>query len=530
MDSVGARIYSAMATGFGARAWLACLCFTCALSGGAADGSFPPAQPDLNIARRLSGGAVPFQKQLAELPNTLLSLPLAAGRGLATIVRRRGLRRSSPALALKEEPVVVEEITANIDVVDTGSQFWQGVSAVCGGFAVHMVLGTLYCWGNFIAYAPKYLQYFQPDSLTNGDRQPDALGVVPLIIVFQTIGLPLGAELSRIAGERVAATLGGLTVALGVYLSSFARDLASFMVVYGAVFGLGVGCGYTAPMSAGWTWFPKRRGLVNGLVLLGFGTGGFVFNLLGSKLVNPLRLSPPYPPEVHAAFPHMLRSLAACYATAAIVGGLLVRPKRLKATATHRTRDTVTIKSAITSQTFTALYIIIATTASAGLTSASIYKLFASTTFPDDNFLAATGALGALSNGFGRLLWATMIDFFGFKRPFAAMLVLQATNTALTPAAANSANKFLFLLSTCLAFFCLGGVFSMAPTCCAIAFGSASAPSIYSLLFSAFAVASLGGVQLAKKLVPIFGWTPVYHILAVASLAPFALLPKVQVQ
>lgn len=519
-----------MATRFAPRAWLACVCASCALITVAADGSFHPAQPDIGIARPLSGGGIPFQKQLAELPTALLNLPLAAGRGLATIVRRRGVRRSSPAPVLKEEPAILEEITAHIEVSDKDDQFWAGVSAVCGGFAVHMVLGTLYCWGNFIAYAPKYLQYFEPDSPTNGERQPDALAVVPLIIVFQTIGLPLGAQLSRIAGERVAATLGGLTVALGVYLSSFARDLASFMLVYGAVFGLGVGCGYTAPMSAGWTWFPKRRGLVNGLVLLGFGTGGFVFNLLGSKLVNPLHLSPPYPPEVHAAFPHMLRSLAVWYATAAIVGGLLVRPKRLKATTTDRPLESVTVKSAITSQTFAALYIIVATTASAGLTSASIYKLFASTTFPDDNFLAATGALGALSNGFGRLLWATMIDFFGFKKPFAAMLVLQAANTALTPAAANSANKFLFLLSTCLAFFCLGGVFSMAPTCCAIAFGSANAPSIYSLLFSAFAVASLGGVQLAKKLVPIFGWTPVYHILAIASVAPFALLPKVQVQ
>lgn len=473
-----------------------------------AAGKETPLRKVPRYGRRLPrrGGGLPWHSQLAGLPGALIHWPLAAGRGLAGAL----FPRPQP-----EVEIIIKEESTAIPA--------RGVAALAGGFIVHMVLGTLYCWGNFIAYAPAKFQHFDP---THPRSQPDALGVVPLTILFQTLGLPLGAELSRFSGEQVAAILGGLTVALGVFASSFAPDLATFMVLYGAVFGLGVGIGYTAPMSAGWSWLPNRKGLVNGLVLLGFGTGGFMFNLVGSKLINPRRLAgPPFDSSVYDAFPSMLRTLAVCYAAATLVGGALMRPKPLSRT---KPQNGVTVADALASKTFRVLYVIIATTASAGLTSASIYKLFASSNFDDDSFLAVTGALGALSNGFGRLVWAATVDLFGFKKPFAAMLLIQTVNTALTPAAASYDPK-AFLASTCISFFCLGGTFSMAPTCCAAAFGPKNAPRIYGLLFSAFAIASLGGVHLAKQLVPIFGWTPVYQILAAASLLPLALLPQVAV-
>ena len=48
-----------------------------------------------------------------------------------------------------------------------------------------------------------------------------------------------------------------------------------------------VGLGYTSPMIAGWKWLPNQKGLVSGVILTGFGAGGFFFNLIGTKFVNP---------------------------------------------------------------------------------------------------------------------------------------------------------------------------------------------------------------------------------------------------
>lgn len=77
-------------------------------------------------------------------------------------------------------------------------------------------------------------------------------------------------------------------MALGVFLSSFAPNLATFMFCYSFLFGAGVGLAYTAPMVNGWRWFPDKKGLVSGAVVAGFGAGGFVFNQVRSSFMLPL--------------------------------------------------------------------------------------------------------------------------------------------------------------------------------------------------------------------------------------------------
>ena len=92
----------------------------------------------------------------------------------------------------------------------------------------------------------------------------------------------------------------------------------------------GVGLAYTAPIVAGWKHFPSRRGLVSGCILGGFGSGGFLFNLVGSSLANPdsLALDPAtklFPDAVYANFPNMLRKLAVIYASMQLVGAAMLK-------------------------------------------------------------------------------------------------------------------------------------------------------------------------------------------------------------
>lgn len=76
-------------------------------------------------------------------------------------------------------------------------------------------------------------------------------------------------------------------MASGVFLASFAKNLYVFILLYSLVVGFGTGVAYTAPMVAGWKWFPQSKGAVSGSVLLGFGAGGFFFNLIGTRIINP---------------------------------------------------------------------------------------------------------------------------------------------------------------------------------------------------------------------------------------------------
>jgi len=53
-----------------------------------------------------------------------------------------------------------------------------------------------------------------------------------------------------------------------------------FYMGYGVVAGIGIGLGYVTPMSTVTKWFPDKRGLLTGIVAMGFGLGAFVLSVV----------------------------------------------------------------------------------------------------------------------------------------------------------------------------------------------------------------------------------------------------------
>jgi hypothetical protein len=254
---------------------------------------------------------------------------------------------------------------------------WKGPACIIGGALAHLTLGTLYCWGNFLSYSPQNLRFF--DGKSHPGAQPDAIYVIPFTIVAQALAMPFGPKLQASIGASRTLLLGSWISALAVFLSSFQKSLGSFMLFYALMFGTGCGLAYTAPMAAGWKWMPNSKGLVSGGILTGFGFGGFIFSLIGSKHVNPDKLNAVagvFPDAVYERFPSMLRKLAGLYAVISLIGSLLVsEPKVVKSAAV--TAPGVDLKDAIGTKQFWLLWFMIITCATAGLTTASVYKQFA---------------------------------------------------------------------------------------------------------------------------------------------------------
>jgi len=220
-------------------------------------------------------------------------------------------------------------VTNNSAVVNVDrhaeAESWKGVLCIVGGALAHLTLGTLYCWGNFLSYAPDYLRFF--DGHTHPGVPPDALYVIPFTIVAQAIAMPFGPLLTKAVGASRALMIGCVIAAASVYTASFQKSLASFILFYSIFFGAGAGIAYTAPMAAGWKWMPNSKGLVSGGILAGFGSGGFIFSLIGSRYANPSEanlVNGRFPDAVYANFPGMLRRLSSIYLVVAIVGCLLV--------------------------------------------------------------------------------------------------------------------------------------------------------------------------------------------------------------
>ena len=188
----------------------------------------------------------------------------------SSIIANRNFDDESLALLDREVDFKGKSVDILAAAVSTSSSYYstddfsnefKGIMCVLGGALMHITLGSLYCWGNFLSYAPSKLRFFD-----GVDRPgiPDASLIIPATLVAQCFSMPFGPILVNKMGSKIAMIIGALVVGSGIFLSSYATSLASFMSLYAVVFGIGIGLAYTAPMTAGWKWLPTKKGLVSG--------------------------------------------------------------------------------------------------------------------------------------------------------------------------------------------------------------------------------------------------------------------------
>ena len=79
----------------------------------------------------------------------------------------------------------------------------------------------------------------------------------------------------------------------GVFLTYFTIQHSIWLttLTYGFMFGLGISLAYAPPMAVAMQWFPKKKGLVNGFIVGGFGMGAFLFNQIQTAYLNPKNYS-----------------------------------------------------------------------------------------------------------------------------------------------------------------------------------------------------------------------------------------------
>jgi MFS transporter, OFA family, oxalate/formate antiporter len=178
-------------------------------------------------------------------------------------------------------------------------------------------------------------------------------------------------------------------------------------------------------------------------ILAGFGAGGFFFSLIGSKIANPNGLNTAagggFPSAVYDNFPKMLRTLAGIYAVVSFIGSLLVfeplAPSKPTTTASNAKPVAaaplpgLTVGEAVKTSQFWLIWLMIISSATAGLNTAAVYKQFAATgpALAGDSFQSLVGGLGALFNGSGRLIWGALSDKIGFKKSFTLLTLVQIT-------------------------------------------------------------------------------------------------------
>lgn len=200
---------------------------------------------------------------------------------------------------------------------------------VFGGFLIHLVLGTLYCWANITSAVTSYIRKYD-DSVDYND----SLMVFVASIAAQGATMFLGGTLGTILGSRNCCFLGGYIIVLGTFLASLSESLGFLILTDGIMFGVGMGICYTTPISCAVRWMPEKKGLITGVIVAGFGFGAFVFGFIAINLVNPDHESVseeykngkyyPKDSEVVERVPYMFAMLALSYFITITVGCLCI--------------------------------------------------------------------------------------------------------------------------------------------------------------------------------------------------------------
>src|SRR5207245_10374913 len=96
-------------------------------------------------------------------------------------------------------------------------------------------------------------------------------------------GAGVGGRGQDKVGPRKGALTGVALWSLGNFLAGLGTahfGAAWLYLTYGLIGGFGVGMGYVTPVAVVTKWFPERRGLAGGMVVMGFGLGAVIYNFV----------------------------------------------------------------------------------------------------------------------------------------------------------------------------------------------------------------------------------------------------------
>jgi OFA family oxalate/formate antiporter-like MFS transporter len=152
---------------------------------------------------------------------------------------------------------------------------WRVTFAAVG---INLALGILYSWSVI-----KKALIADPWNWTKAESAwPYSIAC----LVFALVMVPAG-RLQDKKSPRLAATIGGILVGLGLILASLTSSLLGFVIGFGLLAGAGIGFGYASATPPAVKWFPPARtGLIAGIVVSGFGLASVYISPVSDWLIR----------------------------------------------------------------------------------------------------------------------------------------------------------------------------------------------------------------------------------------------------
>lgn len=146
------------------------------------------------------------------------------------------------------------------------------------GTITFLFAGIIYAWSIL------NVKFAEDFGWTNNDLSTN----YTITISMFCIGCIAGGALMRKLSVKIPLIVGGIMVFAGFYLTSQldGSSVTMLFLAYGVLAGLGIGMGYNTILAAVGAWFPDKKGLASGIMMMGFGASTLVFGNIAGSLMN----------------------------------------------------------------------------------------------------------------------------------------------------------------------------------------------------------------------------------------------------
>lgn len=284
-----------------------------------------------------------------------------------------------------------------------------------------------------------------------------------LTMSFFCIGGLLGSHLCRLIGEKITTVLSGILAGVGFVLTGNLRgeNIVMLYLTYALMAGLGIGVAYIVIISTVNSWFPDKKGLSSGCLMMGFGASSLVLGNLASTMFAM--------PAIGWKMTFMILGIAT--AVVLVIAGLIIRkpgatdvlpqPKAAKAGRQEQFEAQDFAPTQMLRRfTFWRAFLCLICLTAVGNSVISFARDLALSVGAGAALATTLVGILAVCNGLGRVITGAVFDAMGrrFTMTAATIVVTTAAATTLVAIMLNS-------LPLCILGLCLTGIsYGTSPT------------------------------------------------------------------
>ena len=367
------------------------------------------------------------------------------------------------------------------------------------GVTAMLFAGVLYAWS--ILKSPLALEF--------GWGKSELALCFTLAMTFFCIGGLVGARISKRLGRRIALVTAGVLACAGFTLTALLNNVpvGILYITYGVLAGLGIGIAYNVVIATVSAWFPDKKGLCSGCLMMGFGASALILGNLADAMF-----------ESSVGWRKAYIILGVAILVVLALAGFMLKAATPAAKSDDKKSDTDEAKSYTSKEmlgrpSFWMAFICISFLAAVGSSVISFAKdLALSVEAPEKLAVSLVGVL-SVCNGIGRIITGAVFDVIGRRKTMLCANILTIVAAGVTLIAV-----YIGSLVLCIAGLCLTGIsYGSCPTITAAFtssfFGMKHFPNNMAIMTFTVMVGSLIATLSSKVLEMTGGYTATFGML-----------------